>query len=319
MDEWDSDPLWDDDDINDFEAEEENMNSMKTDTKTAEEAIDLLREFCLAPPQGISWGVVIQDGDAFALHTRVNQPCYGEMRKYGKGSTRPEDYKPGDLHDPFPAGTPIAIGAPFYQYDSLTAYRKEQYAEDRERLFDYVFSAPSPWRHITGKAERLISSSRTAGCVITDTNVDPTAMVQFFMTVKNVLRNAAPQFAGLVEMGVPELDALLTAVTVSTGGMYGQPVTAQLKSTDSYTLSTALDIRRFANGDIDTSLSNSKTFRDGEDYNRPKLHHVFGNSGSFLPKLRGIIPGVIQKYSKVEDQLRAVADTVTEARLAALA
>lgn len=223
---------------------------------------------------GISWSAAVRKDDKLQFIAMNNRPCYGEMRAYGKDSTRPQDHKPGDLPRPIPPGIREAVGCYFGSTSPS--------AENHNRLIRYVLSDKSPWRrgldqrgiHLTWDGDE---THHIKGVVLTETEVDPTVMVSLFMVLRSARYSnwgdsVANRFCTFVDEHKMSEAAALAAcfwVNISLTSKTFVPSFGF-----SYFLANKLDPKKFATGEP-LSLSNGRTWRDGEDYNRPEIQDLF--------------------------------------------
>lgn len=140
-------------------------------TLTDDKAIADMKEFISGPTQGISFVLAMQQGTSIEIVRREAQPCYGEMRPYEE--THPAEVndgveKPGDLDDPFPDGTPLAIGFRFSQ-------RVNKDSPDG-RLVEFLCSPTlSPFRNVldfTNDVQLIETGGMYAGVLHLNTKVN---------------------------------------------------------------------------------------------------------------------------------------------------
>src|SRR5690606_22323557 len=149
------------------------------------EAINMMHVFNLKN-SGMSYSYVVRGEDgAIEFVEMVRRLCYGELRRYrgklrchpGFGSsencTRPDDRWPGDLLRPMKEGLREAVGLALYCPLS-------EDIEKHNRMYRFLMSDKLLWR----KGLRLDSieftegsDGRIKGMVMTETDVDPTVMV----------------------------------------------------------------------------------------------------------------------------------------------
>lgn len=114
---------------------------------------------------GINFCLLMKDAfkreEQLSFHPRFNQPCWGELRPYSE-----EEYRPGDLHHPFPDGTPIGLAIQF-------TWTTKEHLE----LYKYLLSEESPWVLGIEDCELIIKEEIPVGIVLTDLNIDPTTLV----------------------------------------------------------------------------------------------------------------------------------------------
>jgi hypothetical protein len=244
--------------------------------------------------RGMRYGIVTQRGENdFVLHERTNQPCYGEMRPYGNAEPDllPEHqrkvFKPGDLHSPFPSadfGPPVLVAVSRYTAPSVA---QESYfcastiTKDGSGpflgLLEHLFSSASPWYHVTKDAEILFNGGEFAGMLFNNTHVDPTTLINFWMTVRNIQGQTLWMYEYALKHGGPNMNrslALLLAFSVIPMRT-DKGVTFRLSQHGSdYFLNSSLDPVRFIKGD---PIMDGPTLYERGAYNRPKLADVFSS------------------------------------------
>lgn len=133
-----------------------------------EEGIDQLKKFLKnSSGRQTTWGMVVEHEGKLNMYPRDHQPCYGEMRVYEKG-----EYRPGDLYDPFPPGTPLALGV----YWAPTSYVPDVYKA--------LVSDRSPWRSALKDYELYQEDGKVYGFIVKDLNVNSDTLVNFFMIAR---------------------------------------------------------------------------------------------------------------------------------------
>lgn len=281
--------------------------------------IEKMHEFNLRPNHRISWCAVIRDEktDKTKFLDYTNRPCYGEMRRYRDG-TRPKDPHPSDLPRPIPKGIREAVGV----YFGRLSARKENH----NALIDYAVSERSPWRRgldMKGVEFTYDKDGFICGMVMTETEVDPTPMVALFMFLRSQ-RNQyggtfADRFAEFREKyGVSEAVALLMCQYTYWNGSAKRTI---LAFNGGYYLSHKLSAIRFFTG-RGHDLSNGRTWRDQEDYNRPEIQDYFMDTSEAAKPLINVIgaaTGVTatmntwdQSASGIDDKLATIAEYLTE-------
>jgi hypothetical protein len=232
---------------------------------------------------GHSWGAVIRREDGTLFKTvRKNRPCWGELRRYEDG-TRPQDFHPTDIPNVIDKGQREALAI------SLLMYKLET-QEDDEAVKEFIFSTEGPWRRGMGKDVTLHrgADGRYAAVSMTDTEIDPTVLLSALVGLRVYLgARALGGFAKAAEGKSPREKAqeFLVRAFISVGG--ARRVAEGKNAYDgisfanlSYCLTSDLSFERFATGDS-LDLSNGRTFRDQEDYNRPDLALVFGGEADY--------------------------------------
>lgn len=227
------------------------------------EQVSELHKFNLdGRPGFIRWACFI-DGKIKKMNSR---PCYGEMRSYGRGSTRPQDSKPYDLPSPMPIGGkrgPLALSL----YDHSVPNDFIRWAFDPEN---------SPWRRGIAKDVEFTENARgqIVGVVYPTPDVDPTVMLSLFINGRSFPYTQLASIKRLSpELSDPEayfLSFFFTPVVNLAKELQGCS-TYHLRG---YSLSGDVDLRAWFTGET-IDLSNNRTWLEGEDYNRPNLADVF--------------------------------------------
>lgn len=263
---------------------------------------DEAKAWLLSNYSGNSWCAAVRNKKGvLSFVPRSSRPCYGEMRRYGVSSTRPDDIKPGDLDQPIPAGTRELIGL------RLGLLGEPEHVA---RLVSFLYSTTGPYRR--GVNESLETLTGTKGgpvaILMTDTEVDPTILVASFMASRNLRgrTNIARQFCSLVDdYGLTEAEALFACIHWNVTWQDGE--TMVWFAPADYFLNFQSDPLLFSSGDSH-DLSNGRTFREEEDYNRPYLAETFKTEGYKHPPL----PVEFRKHGYQKQSLQLVADYVAE-------
>lgn len=248
------------------------------------DVIRQLHEFNEERAEGISFAIAMRQlsGPAYDYDTgdtdvgeirvyeRVQQPCYGELRKYkethGDGCTKPESKRPSDLFWPFPFGTPeaLAIGLPEWRG-----------AKGHRPMFDYLFSNESPFRTGFISAENIEWSKGSAGLVLLDTEFDPTVLINLLKYLQDRRGENGVRFAKYVKLGLLPLEAFVLDYSVNYSEWEGR-----MKQNDPYIFPVALDLQGVINQKPNALTGG--TFKDRFDYDRKRMHEVF-----YLPEAKG--------------------------------
>lgn len=253
------------------------------------EAIESLRSFHKRA-SGLSFCLAMRlDDGSVKIWDRIDQPCYGEFRKYkkthGDECTQPVDSRPGDLHWPFPEGIPEGFafsgdvgGARF---------------PSAEKMNEFLFSDDSPWKRGFGSASsvELIKGKDNEGyvnVVFLDTEIDPTVLISL-MNIRKIVDVKA--FNHWIELGLTEKEAFVTCMiqrddpsyTIATGG-------------DGYYCPIMVDYPRYFSGDPHDLTGG--TFRNRFDYNRKRLHDVFSTTDKEMHLYNWIV-----KNCKLEEKV----------------
>lgn len=255
--------------------EKDTSKSRNITFKTAEEAVACAEELVLLPSSGTNHLMVFEQKDGFSVYDRENQPCYGEMRTYGKECDYPESIqarisKPGDLHDPFPKGTPIWIGTRL----SLGSHTWDQF----KFLFDPEIS---PYRKLLPEMQPRLKGNELVGIAVVDTEIPPTPFIQLLIFLRNVAfenpnkyRDPAPNHDDrtyfIARYFIPSAYLRCGA----TGWLFSP-------QTGGYALSGSLSLPAYYNGHL-YDLDEGRTFKQRQPYNRKQLSAVFGYKHSLF-------------------------------------
>lgn len=226
---------------------------------------------------GIAFSLAMSKDDKITVYERQNQPCYGEMRTYGKGSVPPErekDYKPGDLHSPFPKGTPEGVGVPIRtSFSADTAIHNE--------FMEWLFSKESPWATGIDQIEFTKNKSgKNIGIVQTDTNFDPTVFVNLLKSVRGYYNRGSKWSEAKKKFGLNNFQAfLLSFSNIANYDKLNVP-TFLLTPGCFYGV---LDLERFRNKNP-YDKSGGLTFKQRSAYNRPEIEYIFSEKGVNTPQ-----------------------------------
>lgn len=240
---------------------------------------------------GTSYIIYTTEGE----YPRQSQPCYGELRKYEKTHkgecTQPENSKPGDLHSPFPNGTPEAIVIPFPRITPKSS--------DTDIVFRAMFSKDSPWYSGFNDVTFFMTEKGfIGGVIIEDVKIDTTVLVNCLKTMQNFHNvQMVKDFVDLIGFGSTEAEALaivmLNSVAPSSGVGY----------TDSYKAPVQFSAKRFFN-----RTPNDLTggyFRDRIDYNRTDMHKPFWGDEGFIQWNKKTFPTIPEMtYTKPTPEAR---------------
>ena len=213
---------------------------------------------------GINFTLVMRDSkDNLALYRRGSQPCYGELRKYksthGDECTQPKNHKPGDLHDPFPDGTPEALAIGWSPFNGIP---KEGALKE---LIDYVWSDASPWvKGFGGKSNIIIDQH---GVILKDLKIDPTVLINLLKCMQGWCAYQKHDIIKLSNLGLPinKIAGFYLAVRHGGGLLFPE--------VDNYTYPQRFSVRRFVDQNpVDLT---GGTLADRFDYNRTDLSKVF--------------------------------------------
>lgn len=270
------------------------QGAVSVPVKDREEGIEL--GFSLSPLlQRVGWACLIDGEGGLRLRVASGHPCYGELRKYGKDATD-KVVKPSDLKWPFPRNvTPLAIVAP-------------SHGEVKCAFHEYMVSEESsPFQEVLKGSEVRVNGDKGA-ILLSNMDIDPTAILCFLMTVKNfIVHLRAPVFDELVSEGFSRDEAGFACLAVSnTFGAAG----SWAISPNYYTLGGATSLTNWKNKKLIPQCEG--TFAQGWDYNRPTVHDVFKGEGA--DKLESLVSALGPMYqahpsSELLPKLRQFFDT----------
>lgn len=127
--------------------------------------------------------IAIESGDGYIIHNRINEPCYGFLRKYKERSpNRPNDPRPDDLPRNFPDGTPglLAVMIQPFNYEQNKAF------------IDWYFSPTGPYASVCKDIELVVSKGGfLVGVIVHDTDVDATMLIHLFKYSRYLSKKAA--------------------------------------------------------------------------------------------------------------------------------
>lgn len=237
---------------------------------------------------GIAFSLAMSEDDKIIIHQRQNQPCYGEMRTYGKGSVPPErekDHKPGDLHSPFPKGTPEGIGVPIRTIFSGDIAVHNEFME-------WLFSKESPWATGIDQIEFTKNKEgRNIGIVQTDTNFDPTVFVNLLKSVRGYYNRGTKWDEVKKKFGLNNFQAFLLNFTNINYDKLDAP-TYLLTPGCLYGI---LDLERFKNKSP-YDRSGGLTFKQRSAYNRPEVEYIFSQKGVNSPQTVFGVPKTLNQH-----------------------
>ena len=226
---------------------------------------------------GIAFSLAMSKDDKITVYERQNQPCYGEMRTYGKDSVPPErkkDYKPNDLHSPFPKGTPEGVGVPIRTlFSGDTAVHNE--------FMEWLFSKESPWATGIDQIEFTKNKDgKNIGIVQTDTNFDPTVFVNLLKSVRGYYNRGSKWSEAKKKFGLNNFQAFLLSFS-NTANYDKLDVQTSLLIPGCFY--GALDLERFRNKNP-YDRSGGLTFKQRSAYNRPEIEYIFSEKGINTPQ-----------------------------------
>lgn len=293
-----SDANWAEDDDYDDEDGEEDMSINKgypvEGTELTDEVYKKMDEWN-RKMVGIAYTILVRNEDeSLTLHVRSAIPCYGELRKYksthGDEATQPED-RPGDLHWPFPEGTPVAIGVKFDQREGC---QHSLVQNDIARMI----SDDSPWRRGFGSQDDVIQTKN--GLIFKNTEIDPTVLVHMLKVIQGIpLQQYDQFFGGVRDIGFFEYLFIRSAIC---------PVTQTRLSThtNAYVWNIQFDAKKYLSGDSNDLTGG--TLKNRFDYSRAHLQNVFKGKFNFIKRLGeiGKIQGSIIEFGSNENMVAAI-------------
>lgn len=238
--------------------------------------------------KGYASYVMLFDGDI--EHVREKQPCMGELRKYEsthKGEcTQPKNSKPGDLHWPFPEGTPSGL------YLNLNGMYRS-FNEYKNSLIEFMFSSDSPWYSgfKCGVEFQKNNQGKILGVYIPHGDFDPTVFVNLCKHTGMILGNEEKvnQYHLLVANGLNEREALAICC------INPYPIYRGVWNSDTYTCPKTFSFRRFLDAnpkDLTGGLWSHRV-----DYNRTDMGEPFTSDGKTLPWADAFVKKGIPRYS----------------------
>lgn len=262
------------------------MSKTEKNIPDLDTGLNMMRGFVLNNQNRLIFNLIVQRGDDFIYVDYSSQPCYGELRPYGKThpDMQPEHQrsvsKPGDLHSPFPDGTPVAVAVPFF--NKVEGVNTEDY----NRILNLVLDPGlSPWREALHDFEVLKNAEgRIAGIIIKDTNIDSTVMVNMFMVLRGGSWGHFYKTLTTLLKKFPDEDPYLLLAAATQFGPTWESKNWAVNASFAYYLSPALNVKNFLSGRFNEKITGG-TFRDRFAYNRPDLHNVFGENAQTWTKL----------------------------------
>ena len=211
---------------------------------------------------GIAFCLVMRDSSGgLQIYPRINQPCWGELRKYKSthpsDCTQPEDRRPGDLSHPFPDGTPEALAV------------HKQLQNDRDK---FIWTDHSPWIRGFGGVQNIIMHRR--GIILKDLAIDPTVLVNL---LKNTSCRTETAYFNKIAAKLGAMKALIPSIFTGVEHYYYY---SSFPAPDTYTNSMSINVKNIVEQNpLDLT---GGTLRDRYDYNRKNLANIFA-----LPEKEG--------------------------------
>lgn len=217
-----------------------------------EEGLAHLRKF--AGTVGIyrnAASLLMEEDGLYYVYDCPSEPCYGFLRTYGKGSTRPNDPRPGDLPRDFPDGTPVALAVPFPQIKDHTTTKE---------YWDMYFSGfLSPYREALKQAELIDNDIQYLGIVFLDTDVDSSVLIQFLRVTRYATSENYYKLKTVLPDEKPE-DLFKISLCISSNGTPRAP---------------HAPLKKYLDGEFLPDVTGG-TFRNRYAYNRPEIDYIFG-------------------------------------------
>ena len=236
---------------------------------------------------GLSYCIVVRnENNEIEIHKREDQPCIGgEHRKYkashGDDCTRPQDYRPGDLHWPFPKGTPVAL-----------SYKHRVYNTQKE-LIEFILSDESPWiKGFRGQKyiEFIPSKKKDVaydGWIVKTAVLDPTVWINCLKFIKEASHTV---FNQLQKHGMSKKEAITCMTLMSLRDI--PKILGHILPPSGYVRSIASTVDRVFNANP-RDLTGG-TLADRWDYNRPDMASVFTDEKTtkkpFVQQLKEKLP-----------------------------
>ena len=121
--------------------------------------------------------IVTEVNGQLIINNRYGEPCFGFLRKYGKGSTRPEDYRPVDLLRDFPDGKRVMLGVPLRTDVSTTKF---------PNFVEFIFGQDSPYKELFREATVIVDNSNCiVGIVFERLDFDSTLFINFLQFTRH--------------------------------------------------------------------------------------------------------------------------------------
>ncbi len=214
--------------------------------------LNLIKDWLKNTTHSLSFLIIVHQDNTIGHFSRIDQPCWGELRTHYNDID-----KPGDLHHPFPKGTPIALAV--------------RYSLDHSLPFTKWLIQKSPWSSLfTDEVEFYPKNSAiSTGIIFKDTKFDPTLLVSF-------LKNAHDDYSHQTYLDLSDNNyhfAYLLQKCVclhSTNQFY-----IYKPSSYPYSLSHKVDLKRWFNNKPRNITIDHPTFYKRGAYNRVDLANIF--------------------------------------------
>lgn len=257
--------------------------------------ITKMHDFNRQPEQGISFTLGMEDKEDLKYYERSCQPCYGEMRTYKK---TPDDRKPSDLYDPFPDGTPVAVGI------------NTQYMRDQFILNWFLTGETSPYRNLfSERIELTKEKDKILGFVLTDTLFNPDYLIQGLVHIRGLTAYSARMWEIFADSGIDPYYTLILShqSNVSSGGICFEGKVNQY----SYSLPSLLSFKRLK--EADPALEKDFYFRDRAPYHRKGLENIWrGEDHLWNQEEIRALKGKNLNYQEIKEKVLPVIDRLAQ-------
>lgn len=210
--------------------------------------------------------IVTETEEGIKTHQRLNQPCWGELRTHYK-----DIYKPGDLHAPFPEGTPLGISAPFYSSISQESISQE--------WFKFITGPDSPWKSLFhGETACCVpsyhpKSGNITGCLLLNTHVDPTFFVHMLLWSRDPMIKEK-DYSVFLSWNIKPLTSLILSLLLYrlNNNLCKMPVNY---GNSEYYITKKLNLARMFNSQPHILTQDNLDFYNRGPYNRRDIQNVF--------------------------------------------
>lgn len=229
---------------------------------------------------GMNFAFLMKEDEGFRVWPRPNQPCQGgDMRTYYpfNPDCKSMDERPNDLFAPYPEkGNPIHVGF------NLDESVKVGYATRAQKLtgaetIGLGFCPDSPYMKNRSNTSFEIVGPKHGGLVVLDTKIEPTLLVnqlQYMMTGELWCHSIWEEhgFSRWESLRMPFFLNTPALIPVLVGNKFVQAFDFHVPN--NYYFTFLSDPDRVFNSDPRDMTGT--TFYDRGDYNRAKVHDLFG-------------------------------------------
>jgi hypothetical protein len=220
--------------------------------------------------------------------------------------------KPTDLFWPFPVGEPLALAVPTPYARYYTLDKKESWNTLMEGV---VYNKDvSPWRSCLADSYIVYNKNGyVSGIVFTETDFDPTVMVNMNRKVANNIGQTYDHihnFEWYLSKGASPLEAFLL-----THGMYRDGKMLSQNSNTYTALGDEPDYARLLQG-LPNDLTDGGTFRQRYAYNRPKNDYLFSGQQDFARLVGKKLGRKGDRIAFTESELPTILETMRELAVA---